>query len=119
MNDITPSRSSRLNASVNRITRSASFSRSILVSSSRPAAMSHHRLPCLSTAGDDTASLPLPPALDDRRRTLRPPPLPHPRVPCLSPAGGDPAPLPLPPALDAGRRPFRPPTPRRPTHRWH
>src|SRR5262245_63386837 len=36
MNDMTPSRSSRLNASVKRITRSASFSRSMLVSLARP-----------------------------------------------------------------------------------
>src|SRR5437867_10969806 len=63
MNDITPSRSSRLNASVNLTTSSASFSRSMLASSSRRSGRPHRDRACLSAAGDDTASLRLPPPL--------------------------------------------------------
>src|SRR5437867_3830398 len=63
MNDITPSRSSRLNASVNLTTSSASFSRSMLASSSRRSGRPHRDPACLSAAGDDTASLRLPPPL--------------------------------------------------------
>src|SRR5437870_5123375 len=67
MNDITPSRSSRLNASVKLTTRSTSCSRSMLVSSSHRRARSEP--PCLSAVGDDTASARLPPALAARNRS--------------------------------------------------